>query len=86
MVVSRNRCNFTIKNGKTMGKKEEYKYSYKELAEIASRYNDNSEFRKMEKSAYNQMSKRGLIKELCACVIRPIPVHFPGAIQSPDEA
>ena len=21
-----------------------------------------------------------------ACVIRPIPVHFPGAIQSPNEA
>lgn len=58
-----------------MGKKGEYKYSYEELAEIASQYNDNSEFRKMEKSAYNQMSKRGLIKELCAHMKRNVVPH-----------
>ena len=33
--------------------------------------------------------KQLVLLEFCIldwCVIRPIPVHFPGAIQSPNEA
>ena len=55
-----------------MPKKGEYKYSYDELVEIASRYDDNSEFRKKEKSAYDQISRRGLTKELCAHMKRKV--------------
>lgn len=55
-----------------MGKKGEYKYNYEELAEIASRYDDSSEFRKKEMSAYNLMSKLGLTKKLCANMKRKV--------------
>lgn len=55
-----------------MGKKGEYKYSYEELKEIASGYDVAKEFRKKKPSAYNQMSKRGLIKELCGHMKREV--------------
>ena len=58
-----------------MPKKGNYKYSYEELVEIASRYDDNSEFRKKERSAYDQISRRGLVKELCAHMKQKVSHH-----------
>lgn len=48
-----------------MARKGEFKYTYDELVEITKRYDNNSEFRKKEKSAYWELSKRGLLAELC---------------------
>lgn len=58
-----------------MPKKGQYKYSYEELAKIASGYDDKTEFRKNEPSAYNQMSKRGLIKDLCGHMKQKVTRH-----------
>lgn len=52
--------------------KKGYKYSYEELAVIVLRYDENSEFRKKEKSAYNQISKCGLLTELCSHMKRKV--------------
>ena len=59
-----------------MGKKRK-SYTNEELAEIAKSYGTSAELRKNNKSAYLQMSKRGLLKKLCA--------HMDGWFHSEDE-
>ena len=47
-------------------------YTDEELAEIASRYYDMAVFFKKEKSAYDAMVSRGLLKELCSHMKRKV--------------
>lgn len=53
-----------------MPKKGESKYSYESLAATARRYTVLKEFRENERKAYDQISRRGLIDELCGHMLR----------------
>lgn len=48
-------------------------YTIEELTERASKYNSISEFRKNDESAYNAISRRGLIGQLCVHMKRKLP-------------